>query len=124
MATPSKPRIANSIFGHRTLSNIYQYPTPIREEPGSERERSVRAAFIAETPVGPGRMSAVPFVLDRNVVKETPRAPRFGNVMEEADEEGEEDEDELGELMVMTDDEDEGELEDGGWKVIPETPVR
>jgi hypothetical protein len=118
MATPSKPRHANAIFASRISSSHFSYPTPIREE--SSSEKAVRPAYVAETPVGPGRMSAMPFPLDKDRIMETPRAPRFGEIVEEVDEE-----DDLGGLMVMTDEEDEG-YADGNdtWGGVPETPAR
>jgi hypothetical protein len=110
MATPSKPRNGNAMFGYRTLSNTYNYPTPIRED-ANESGGKARATFIAETPVGPGRMSAMPFSLQKNMVAEMPG--------QDDDTEGDEDEDELGEFAVMTDEED-GDI---GYSV-PETPMK
>lgn len=100
-ATPSKPRLANSIYGSRT-SGHFHHPTPIQEEPSSgERPRPT---FIAETPVHPGRISNVPLSALRSV------------------DEDDDDEGALGRLMVMTDEEDENEESD--LRKVPETPAR
>ena len=86
-ATPSKPRLADSVFGPRLHSC---HPTPIQEEPSSgERPRPF---FVAETPVAPGRIAAMPISALTSV--------------------DEDDDDSLGDLMVMTDDEDEGNEDD------------
>ncbi|WVQ85884.1 hypothetical protein IAT38_008052 [Cryptococcus sp. DSM 104549] len=98
MATPSKPRYAFAAPSYPQ----WQHPTPIREEPSS----GPRPSYIAETPVAPGRMT--------------------GNVAyasgEEADDPGEESDDPLGDLMVMTDDEDEAPPAKRAF--VPETPGR
>lgn len=116
MATPAKPRmhLANSSGAH------FWHPTPIQEESLSmsstslssmsltsrllslDRERGPRPAFVAETPVG------VRMVSDRQYAGD-----------EEEGDEG------LGELMVMTDDED-GDGEERGEKrgFVPATPVK
>jgi hypothetical protein len=60
----------------------------------------------------------MPFQLDK--VAETPSTRRYESVVEE-----DEEDDELGELMVMTDEEDEaGEVGVGSWGGVPETPAR
>lgn len=111
-ATPSKPRLADSIFGPR-ISKFA--PTPIQEEPGSVE----RPAFVTETPHGPGRMSKD---VGNTLVTETPMTstrdfvPGTGtsyagmainalNSVERVDDSGDES-DPLAELMVMTDEED------------------
>ena len=88
-ATPSKPRLAESVFGPRLSS--FHAPTPIQEEPSSG-ERSIAASFIAETPVH-GRfftqwehasVSRASFEMKRpethTVVAETPVANRFADL--------------------------------------------
>lgn len=116
MATPAKPRmhLANSSGAH------FWHPTPIQEESLStsstslssmsltsrllslDRERGPRPAFVAETPVGVRMVSGRQYAGD-----------------EEEGDEG------LGELMVMTDDED-GDGEERGEKrgFVPATPVK
>lgn len=116
MATPAKPRmhLANPSGAH------FWHPTPIQEESLSksstslssmsltsrllslDRERGPRPAFVAETPVGVRMVSDWQYAED-----------------EEEGDEG------LGELMVMTDDED-GDEEERGEKrgFVPATPVK
>jgi hypothetical protein len=98
-ATPSKPRIAKFAFGSRTTTQIY-HSTPNQEEPSS-RERP-RPSFIAETPVAPDRIATI------NISTLTSMG------------EGQDDDDPLGELMVMTDEEEE----DAERPVVAETPAR
>ncbi|ODN82742.1 hypothetical protein L202_01026 [Cryptococcus amylolentus CBS 6039] len=120
MATPSKPK-------HQSQSFTW-HPTPIQEEPASsdrerdrdrDGQRSVRKEFVAETPVvGGGRMRG----------EWAYGSLGDGVFEEEASGEG------LGELMVMTDEEDmgegtvEGTGEVGGERgramFVPETPVK
>lgn len=112
-ATPSKPRLADSIFGPR-LSK-FTAPAPIREEPSSIE----RATFVTETPHGPGRMSKD---LGISLIAETPMTstrdfiPGTGksyagmainalNSVERVEDSGDES-DPLADLMVMTDEED------------------
>lgn len=116
MATPAKPRM------HLTNPSGAQFwhPTPIQEESLStsstslssmsltsrllslDRERGPRPAFVAETPVGVRMVSDWQYAED-----------------EEEGDEG------LGELMVMTDDEDGDEEEGGGERgFVPATPVK
>lgn len=116
MATPAKPRmhLANPSGAH------FWHPTPIQEESLSksstslssmsltsrllslDRERGPRPAFVAETPVGVRMVSDWQYAED-----------------EEEGDEG------LGELMVMTDDEDGDEEERGGKRgFVPATPVK
>ena len=86
-ATPSKPRLADSAYGPRLHS---YHHTPIQDQPSSgERPRPF---FVAETPVAPGRIATVQFEALTSV--------------------DEDDDDSLGELMVMTDDEEEGNEDD------------
>lgn len=115
MATPAKPRMHST----NPSGAPFWHPTPIQEEPYSssslssmsltsrllslDRERGTRPAFVAETPVG------VRMVSDWQYAE---------------DEEVEEDEG-LGELMVMTDDEDgDGEESRERRGFVPETPVK
>ncbi|TYJ51362.1 hypothetical protein B9479_008070 [Cryptococcus floricola] len=118
MATPSKPK-------HQSQSFAW-HPTPIQEEPASldrdrerEGQRSVRKEFVAETPVvGGGRMRG----------EWAYGSLGDGVFEEEVSGEG------LGELMVMTDEEDmgdgrgEGTGDVGGGRgramFVPETPVK
>lgn len=98
-------------------------PTPIQEEPSSGDR--YRAPFIAETP-STNRISRIPGT-GLSGVAET---PPVGRVVESL-----EPEDDLGDLMVMTDeedDEDDNVDEDGGYRhsgtvhsgLVPETPLR
>ncbi len=96
-ATPSKPRTANSVFGPRIPS---YHPTPIQEEPSTE-ERP-RPSFIAETPVGHKRIVDIPLSASESVYED-------------------EDDDPLGDLMVMTDEEEEEYAEQ---PLVPDTPAR
>ncbi|RXK41767.1 hypothetical protein M231_01002 [Tremella mesenterica] len=91
-ATPSKPRM---IKKHPSNWN----PTPIQEEPSTERKD--RTSFVVETPMNGNRISDIPL---------------SGLTSVDEDDDGS-----LGELMVMTDEESEGE-EVG--LMIPETPAR
>lgn len=112
MATPSKPRNGNGIFGPR-LSSWGHFPTPIREEPGTI-ERT-RPSFIAETPSA-DRVAETPHVLSR--FHDGP----FEDEGEDQAVDGEDGSDDpLGELMVMTDEEDEPM---SGSGLVPETPMR
>jgi len=108
-ATPSKPKLADSIFGPRLG---FAVPTPIREEPSS----SERPTYIAETPRAFGRVSGTvdagvaetPQTSTRSFVPSTGRsyagmAINALNSIERVV--GSDDESDLGDLMVMTDDE-------------------
>lgn len=97
-ATPSKPRSANAIFGPRVTAQVH-HPAPIQEEAVSVMRP--RPSYIAETPLGPGRMVDVPL-----------------SALASGDED--DDDDPLADLMVMTDEEDE----DAGRPMVPDTPAR
>jgi hypothetical protein len=108
MATPSKPRFFDPHGRYRTAQGPYEgyyAPTPIIEEPRSERPTRV-----AETPVA-ARISHTLFGQKRKV------APTAVPGSED-DVDG----DPFEELMVPTDDEDDGE--EAGWAGVPETPAR
>ncbi|KAL7422659.1 hypothetical protein Q5752_001950 [Cryptotrichosporon argae] len=139
LATPSKPRHghahahAQAFFAARLDAGAL--PTPIREEPGSASSAAASvglgsgAAFVAETPVAPGRVRAFAGWAageHSGLADETPRAHwsvdgvmetpvaarmRIGGVPEWEQEDNEDDDDGLGHLMVMTD--DEGDEDDG-----------
>lgn len=95
-------------------------PTPIQEEPSSGER--YRTAFIAETP-STNRIANTPGTGSRGVA-ETPMAGRIAD-SPEIETEGEDD---LGDLMVMTDEEDEEEDdrdgEIGRAGLVPETPLK
>lgn len=113
MATPSKPRFFDPSGRYRTSGSHAQYdhhygPTPIAEEPRSERPTRV-----AETPVAP-RIAHGLFGAKRKV---TPIS------MVDDVGSGDGDADPFGDLMVPTDDEDDiGERP--RWAGVPETPAR
>ncbi|WVQ70538.1 hypothetical protein IAR50_000057 [Cryptococcus sp. DSM 104548] len=110
MATPSKPKSQS-----QQLSAWH--PTPIQEEPSSsDRQGSARREFIAETPLVEGGRMRGEWAYGN-----------LGDGLYEEEESGEG----LGELMVMTDDEDMGDTahhEIGAGKgkalFVPETPVK
>ena len=113
MATPSKPRFFDPAGRYRSEQYDHHYgPTPIAEEPRSERP--IR---VAETPVAP-RIAHTLFGRKRQV------APM--GVAQDAllgspgDGEG----DPFGDLMVPTDDEEDGDVRGPTWTGVPETPAR
>lgn len=127
-ATPAKPR-----YGNPFSSRGIHHPTPIREE---SRSAERRPGFIAETP-STSRVPGTPSTTTTSRIAETPRTERIlgytpASVLtytDHGDEDGDGDEDDLGDLMVMTDDEDEGEEErhTGPPPIhgfIPETPAK
>ncbi|WWD20588.1 hypothetical protein CI109_105064 [Kwoniella shandongensis] len=108
LATPSKPR--QNMFAPRQ-SQWHNHPTPIREEtPGSLSTPRPRPTFVAETPVAPGRI-ATNFTYSG-----------MGGIDDDEDM-GEESDDPLADLMVMTDDEDEPSG-GSGRAMVPETPMK
>lgn len=126
-ATPSKPRLSNSIFGPRAGAGAgsasFHHPTPIQEEPSSGE----RASWVAETPVAPHRIAETPMAGHRIA-----NASLAGVALTEDDEDSD---DPLADLMVMTDEEDgegddigdgdgDGMDQDPSRAMIPETPAR
>jgi hypothetical protein len=126
-ATPSKPRLSNSIFGPRAGAGAasFHHPTPIQEEPSSGE----RASWVAETPVAPHRIAETPMAGHRIA-----NPPLAGVALME---DVEDSDDPLADLMVMTDEEDgdddddgdgdgdgDGMDEDSSRAMIPETPAR
>ncbi|WOO79486.1 uncharacterized protein LOC62_02G003008 [Vanrija pseudolonga] len=147
LATPAKPK--HSAFFARAHTQQW-HPTPIREEPSSaERSysyvaetpgrRSANGSSVAETPRGSShsRVAETPAQGARSVA-ETPiggsrvaSTPLGGGAVADTPLRGAEidyDDDDLGALMVPTDEEDEGEGDDGdhshgfGGLLAPETP--
>ena len=94
-ATPSKPRLANPVPGQH-IHNLPYQPTPIQEEQFSVER--FQPAYVTETPVTSGRVADASF-LAQTLVEE-------------------DDDDPLGGLMVMTDEEDDLET-----LKIPATPA-
>ncbi|ORX41172.1 hypothetical protein BD324DRAFT_648061 [Kockovaella imperatae] len=148
-ATPSKPRLAETIFGPRVAQ--FQAPTPIQEEPSSG-EKSASRSFVVETPVhgaifNAGRMAFTSssthsaIVLDtpevtHTRVAETSMSMRFAgmpisqmtNSVDDEDQsdatygedaQSEGSDDPLADLMVMTDEEYE---EEDGRDVVHDSP--
>lgn len=102
-ATPSKPKQQQQAPLQPIGRNPFfrSHPTPIKEE----------SAFVAETPIAPGRHSKT--------------APPLGGgrLLTFADSVEEEADGDLGDLMYMTDEEEgNGVPKDGGG--VPETPVK
>lgn len=135
-ATPSKPKLADSIFGPRLG---FVAPTPIREEPASTE----RPTYITETPHSFGRMSKAVDMGPGGGVAETPEtstrtfAPSTGrsyagmaiNALNSIERiAGSDDEGDLGDLMVMTDEEEDDDDDDEGGKdhgfLVPDTPAK
>ncbi|KAK8850406.1 hypothetical protein IAR55_004324 [Kwoniella newhampshirensis] len=105
LATPSKPR--HNMFAPRQTQ--WYHPTPIQEEtPGSSSTPRPKPTFVAETPVAPGRVAT------------DCRYSGLGSM--DYEDLGEESDDPLADLMVMTDDEDEPSS--GGRAMVPETPIK
>lgn len=85
------------------------FPTPIREEPSSGGST---LSFVTETPMVGRLLASVAETPRRDVVSETPVAARTALAPYESD-------DDLGELMVPTDDEDDERMFS-----VPDTPAR
>lgn len=109
MATPSKPRFPDGRRGPHGYDDYY-HPTPIAEEPVSERP-----SRVAETPMAPRIAHTLFGATQERKVALIQESPRRGGSFDDADP--------FGELMVPTDDEDEGEPD--SWEQgVPETPAR
>ena len=109
MATPSKPRFPDGRRGAHGYDDYY-HPTPIAEEPVSERP-----SRVAETPMAPRIAHTLFGVTQKRKVALIQESPRRSGSFDDGDP--------FGELMVPTDEEDEGEP-DGWAQGVPETPAR